>query len=282
MAAEISPRAKIWLAVASIPIILYTLAADRLAVVAVVQDRSVGQRPQLHTRVTGAWTAIKYILTGGAHTLFVPALLNSIGICLIATIIGVALSSLCAYGIARLDFPGQAADPQRGAADRVLPGDQHRHPAVQPLARDRPLQHLAGPDHPVPVADAADLDLDVDGVLPADPVGDGAGGSGRRRDELAGVPQGRPAAGDARGLHDRDHLVLHRVERLRLLDRRSPRPPARSDSSTGRRPSRPRWASSPARRSSSRRPGSWRRPRSSSPFRSSCSCCCSRSASSPA
>ena len=47
------------------------------------------------------------ILTGGASDLFIPALRNSFGICLIATAISCVLSMFAAYAIARLDFPGK-------------------------------------------------------------------------------------------------------------------------------------------------------------------------------
>lgn len=47
------------------------------------------------------------IFVGGAKDLFLPALRNSIGISLIATLIAVVLATLCAYAIARLDFPGK-------------------------------------------------------------------------------------------------------------------------------------------------------------------------------
>lgn len=44
---------------------------------------------------------------GSAQDLFLPALRNSIGITLIATLIAVVLATFCAYAIARLDFPGK-------------------------------------------------------------------------------------------------------------------------------------------------------------------------------
>ena len=47
------------------------------------------------------------ILVGGAQDLFLSALRNSVGISLIATAIAVVLSTLAAYAIARLDFPGK-------------------------------------------------------------------------------------------------------------------------------------------------------------------------------
>ena len=55
------------------------------------------------------WTLGNYeqILVGDAQDLFLTALRNSVGICLIATFIAVILATLCAYAIARLDFPGK-------------------------------------------------------------------------------------------------------------------------------------------------------------------------------
>ena len=47
------------------------------------------------------------IFVGDAQDLFLPALRNSIGISLIATFVAVVLATLCAYAIARLDFPGK-------------------------------------------------------------------------------------------------------------------------------------------------------------------------------
>lgn len=47
------------------------------------------------------------IFAGSAQELFLPALRNSIGITLISTVIAVVLATLCAYAIARLDFPGK-------------------------------------------------------------------------------------------------------------------------------------------------------------------------------
>ena len=90
MAAEISPRAKAWLAVAAVPIILYTLlpigwiVSLSLKPSADITDRNYFPRSL-------SWDNYKYIFTGGGHDVFVPALINSIGICLIATVLGVLL-----------------------------------------------------------------------------------------------------------------------------------------------------------------------------------------------
>ena len=53
------------------------------------------------------WENYELILTGGASDLFLPALRNSFGICLIATAISCLLAMFAAYAIARLDFPGK-------------------------------------------------------------------------------------------------------------------------------------------------------------------------------
>jgi len=106
MAAEISPKAKAWLAVAAVPIIIYTLLPiGWILSLSLKGGTSINDRNYFPRK--WSWDSYKYIFTGGAHDLFVPALINSIGICLIATIVGVALSAFAAYGIARLEFPGK-------------------------------------------------------------------------------------------------------------------------------------------------------------------------------
>ncbi|MBD7995793.1 MULTISPECIES: carbohydrate ABC transporter permease [Arthrobacter] len=61
------------------------------------------------TFLPSTWSTVNYeeILVGDAQELFLSALRNSIGISLIATVIAVVLATLCAYAIARLDFPGK-------------------------------------------------------------------------------------------------------------------------------------------------------------------------------
>ena len=106
MAAEVSQKAKVWLGVASIPIILYTLLPiGWILSLSLKGGGSVSDRNYFPSH--WSWENYRYILTGGGASLFRPALVNSIGICLIATILGVGLSTFCAYGIARLDFPGK-------------------------------------------------------------------------------------------------------------------------------------------------------------------------------
>jgi multiple sugar transport system permease protein len=106
MAAQISSKAKVWLAVAAVPIILYTLLPIGWLISLSVKP-GADIKDRLYIPQHWTWASYKYIFTGGAHDLFVPALINSIGICLIATVIAVGLSAFCAYGIARLNFPGK-------------------------------------------------------------------------------------------------------------------------------------------------------------------------------
>lgn len=53
------------------------------------------------------WDNYVSIFAGDAQELFIPALINSLGITLISTAIAVVLATFCAYAIARLDFPGK-------------------------------------------------------------------------------------------------------------------------------------------------------------------------------
>ncbi len=69
------------------------------------------------------WVTDNYgeIFTGGASDLFLPALRNSIGISLIATLIAVILAMFCAYAIARLDFPGKKVVLTTALAVSIFP-----------------------------------------------------------------------------------------------------------------------------------------------------------------
>ena len=76
---------------------------DRLAVVqdpATLTDGNYIPR-EWTWRTTGA---------SSTPTEFTRALINSIGIALIATVIAVVLGTMAAYAVARLDFPGKRRD----------------------------------------------------------------------------------------------------------------------------------------------------------------------------
>src|SRR3954447_1430314 len=93
---------------------------------------------------------------------FNRALINSIGIALISTVIAVVLASMAAYALSRLDFAGhtiilsralagrlrgQGDLPPRGAGGGVVPADLDRRLTLQPVAQPRPVRHVGGPDH---------------------------------------------------------------------------------------------------------------------------------------
>jgi multiple sugar transport system permease protein len=68
-----------------------------------------------------SWENYQLILTGAASDLFLPALRNSFGICLIATFISCILSMFAAYAIARLDFPGKKLILSAALAVAIFP-----------------------------------------------------------------------------------------------------------------------------------------------------------------
>jgi multiple sugar transport system permease protein len=101
-----SRRERNWWIVAGIGIILYALFPIAWIVSLSFKDPSdISNTSFLPTTFTG----VNYseIFTGSASDLFLPALRNSFGICLIATFISCILSMFAAYAIARLDFPGK-------------------------------------------------------------------------------------------------------------------------------------------------------------------------------
>ena len=106
MESNLSTRAKTWLGISAIPIILYSI-------VPILWMLSLSLKPSsdladgrfIPSEIS--WSNYSLILTGGAKDLFLPALANSIVVCLSATVISVVLATFAAYAIARLDFPGK-------------------------------------------------------------------------------------------------------------------------------------------------------------------------------
>jgi multiple sugar transport system permease protein len=106
MESNLSTRAKTWLGISSIPIILYSI-------IPILWMLSLSLKPSsdladghfIPSQIS--WSNYSLILTGGAKDLFLPALANSIVVCLSATVISVVLATFAAYAIARLDFPGK-------------------------------------------------------------------------------------------------------------------------------------------------------------------------------
>jgi multiple sugar transport system permease protein len=67
------------------------------------------------------WSNYELILVGDASDLFLPALRNSFGICLIATAIASVLAMFAAYAIARLDFRGKRVILSTALAVAIFP-----------------------------------------------------------------------------------------------------------------------------------------------------------------
>ena len=68
-----------------------------------------------------SWTNYSQLFTGSASDLFLPALRNSFGICLIATAISCILAMFAAYAIARLEFPGKKLILSTALAVAIFP-----------------------------------------------------------------------------------------------------------------------------------------------------------------
>ena len=192
--------------------------------------------------------------------LFTHALVNSIGIALISTLLGVVLGAMAAYADRQARLPGQARAHRLRPSDRDLPPDLAREPDVQPMADTRHLRHMARAGHPVHHVLAAACDLHALGVFPRDPVGARASGRAGRGHAHAGLPAGDPPARRPRRVHDRDPCVPLSAGTTSSSRSRSRRPttPARC---------RPPSRSSPGTRSSSSRPGRSPPRPSSSPSR---------------
>ncbi|RBY85236.1 carbohydrate ABC transporter permease [Blastococcus sp. TF02A-26] len=101
-----SRKEKIWWWVAGIAILVYCLFP--IAWIVSVSFKAPSDLSNKQFLPDGAtWENYRTIFTGSGGDLFLPALRNSFGICLIATAISCLLSMFAAYAIARLDFPGK-------------------------------------------------------------------------------------------------------------------------------------------------------------------------------
>jgi multiple sugar transport system permease protein len=101
-----SRRETIWWIVGGIAIVIYALfPIGWIIALSFKAPSDITNGQFLPTKFSGE--NYSTILTGSASDLFLPALRNSFGICLIATFISCVLSMFAAYAIARLDFPGK-------------------------------------------------------------------------------------------------------------------------------------------------------------------------------
>ncbi|TFV82988.1 carbohydrate ABC transporter permease [Blastococcus sp. CT_GayMR20] len=101
-----STKKKVWWIVGGVLIVIYALFPIAWIVsISLKAPSDIANGQFLPTNATGE--NYSSILTGSASDLFLPALRNSFGICLIATAISCILAMFAAYAIARLDFPGK-------------------------------------------------------------------------------------------------------------------------------------------------------------------------------
>jgi multiple sugar transport system permease protein len=101
-------RQKMWWAVITVLVLVYALFPV-LSILATSFKLPGDLTSGRFLPTTWTWENYTQILgpDGSARDLFLPALRNSIGISLIATLIAVVLATVAAYAIARLDFPGK-------------------------------------------------------------------------------------------------------------------------------------------------------------------------------
>jgi multiple sugar transport system permease protein len=115
-----STRTKVWWWVGGAVIVLYALFPIAWIVsISLKAPSDIANGQFLPTNLS--WVNYETILTGSASDLFLPALRNSFGICLIATAISCLLAMFAAYAIARLDFPGKKLILSTALAVAIFP-----------------------------------------------------------------------------------------------------------------------------------------------------------------
>jgi multiple sugar transport system permease protein len=115
-----SGRERNWWIVAGVLILIYCLfPIGWIISLSFKAPSDIANGQFLPTRFT--WENYTLIITGDASELFLPALRNSFGICLIATAIACVLSMFCAYAIARLDFKGKRLILSTALAVAIFP-----------------------------------------------------------------------------------------------------------------------------------------------------------------
>jgi multiple sugar transport system permease protein len=115
-----SRRERTWWIVAGIGIVLYALFPIAWIIsLSFKAPSDIANRSFMPS--TPTWENYSTIFTGAASDLFLPALRNSFGICLIATFISCILSMFAAYAIARLDFPGKRLILSAALAVAIFP-----------------------------------------------------------------------------------------------------------------------------------------------------------------
>jgi multiple sugar transport system permease protein len=115
-----STRKKVWWWIGGVVIVIYALFPIAWIIsISLKQPSDIANGQFLPTEPS--WVNYKEILTGSASDLFLPALRNSFGICIIATFISCVLAMFAAYAIARLDFSGKRLILSTALAVAIFP-----------------------------------------------------------------------------------------------------------------------------------------------------------------
>lgn len=108
MSSALTPKQKLAWALITIVVLVWSLFPVVSIIMTSFKTQSgLFEGKFLPTEWTGENYAAILAPDGSATELFVPALINSVGISLISTFISVVLATFAAYAIARLDFPGR-------------------------------------------------------------------------------------------------------------------------------------------------------------------------------
>jgi multiple sugar transport system permease protein len=115
-----SRREKTWWLIGGLAIVVYALFPVAWIVsLSFKASSDLANGQFLPTRAV--WDNYDLIINGSASDLFLPALRNSFGICIIATAISCFLAMFAAYAIARLDFPGKRLILSTALAVAIFP-----------------------------------------------------------------------------------------------------------------------------------------------------------------
>ena len=115
-----SGRERVLWYVGALVIVLYALLPVAWIVsLSFKAESDLANKSFLPTSATG--TNYSGIFSGDGANLFLPALRNSIVVCLVSTLIAVVLAMFAAYAIARLDFPGKRLVLTSALAVAVFP-----------------------------------------------------------------------------------------------------------------------------------------------------------------
>ncbi|MEP7034306.1 MAG: carbohydrate ABC transporter permease [Dermatophilaceae bacterium] len=106
MESRLSDRSKRAMGLVAIVIIIYTLIPI-LWILSLSLKSSATLADGSFIPKEFSFDNYRLILSGDARELFLPALANSVVVCLSATVISVILATFAAYAIARLEFPGK-------------------------------------------------------------------------------------------------------------------------------------------------------------------------------